>query len=597
MREYYTGDAMWDALREWDGAGPSGGLLTRLAAFLDGQGCRTLWVEHNALDEEYFREFLHFYATTFMEHPPTATRLHFFSAPLSRVRSTLDPVRTGVTRRELDSLGYLGYVVLRPTSPVTVGETLLAAPKELRGAKCYNHCATVFGQTLGGRRLHVASAPFIGQEQTGVCAHSAIWGALKYLHKYRYYPKLSMPDIAILATEHQPDSRFTRPAEGLTTQAMYSVFRQLGFQIFYTDHNEWDNEIYDPLEATYTCVESGLPVLVGLYIIDEETGLVVDGHAVWATGHTSSENLEPRLRKIGPAEDDPKYLSTCEWAAHILIHDDNAGPYVPACITHSPENLISHPELRNYLKMHHRIEYAPYGDHQESPASPYSGKILALSHVFAPLPEEVFVKPPEAKRLALYSVLGEHLDAILDQLDADHAEGHISWPVPGPTREFAAARLDPERYAYRTFLCQSARYAEHAASSASMPSQLKRLYARTLRLPEYVWVTEICNRSVLDAHSSHGSAVVGEVLIDSTDSSVLRAQGSRYHYLAMHIPGLIVFNPSICRNSIWRSNGSQEMKLLPVDDPGTYEAYSKDAETEDPPRSHRKLGPIRHTLL
>ena len=129
-------------------------------------------IEDHVVDEEYFREYLHFYATTFIEHPSTATRLHFFAANEDCVRALLDPLGQGSPDAEE---AYLGYAVLRPTAPPTVGETLLRVPGTLAGQQCYTHCATSFGQTLLGRRLRVPAAPFIGQDQTGVCAHSAIW--------------------------------------------------------------------------------------------------------------------------------------------------------------------------------------------------------------------------------------------------------------------------------------------------------------------------------------------------------------------------------------------------------------------------------------
>ncbi len=586
MWEVFSKATMWSYLEQLDdkafrrdGQIVAPGLLLRIAELLKALDCGTMWVETNALDEEYFREFLHFYATTLLEHPPTVTRLHFFQACEQAVRETLDATSPAVTSDDLKALGYLGYIVVRPTNPRTVGETLLHVPDSLRGEKCFVHCATSFGQTLNGRRLRVPSAPFIGQEQTGVCAHSAIWGAMKYLHKYRYYPKLSMPDIAVMATEGVVESRFTRPAEGLTAAAMYSVFKQSGFQIDLAEFEDWSPDGDSPFEAVYTAVESCLPALVGLEFWSESSQRLVGGHAVWVTGHTcigAPRTTDPA--NLGRDASKLSFLSTAGWVGHLLVHDDNAGPYIPATISSSNKEDSA-------LPPHYELHYDRYSDSAKWDASPHNNVRMVVVDVFAPLPEEVFVKAPDAKRTSMHAILGDHLDAICqDVLDGD---------VPPATAAFLAARNDLKSFAFRTFLCLSARYREHVVTS-TMPDELKSFYAEHLRLPEYVWITEICVASAMGDAGEHVRRVVGEVIVDSTDSEVLLAR-NRPQYLALHVPGTAFLTSGAIAVEPWRSGDPIELVPMVVSAAEPYEPYSGGADPNDSPRSHRKLGPIRRS--
>jgi hypothetical protein len=233
----FRGSQVYAALREWDGQfwaspeGPVPGLLMRVGEYLrtwEPDHGLTMIVEESAVDEEYFREFLDCYAATFWENPPTVRRLHFFAANAPDVLPLLDPAAQAPSPGQLEVLKYLGYLVLRRTHPRTVGEMILQAPRYIGGHRCYVACKTRFGQTVCGRRVGVDAVPCIGQDQTGVCAHSAVWGALKYLHKYRYYPKMSLPELALRAGRLYPSTELTRPAGGLFPEAIYVLLRDLG---------------------------------------------------------------------------------------------------------------------------------------------------------------------------------------------------------------------------------------------------------------------------------------------------------------------------------------------------------------------------------
>jgi hypothetical protein len=536
--------------------------------------------EKNVLDEEYFREFLAFYATTFVEHPPTATRLHFFATEGDLVVERLRTDSGPLSREQEVELGYLGYMVIRPTSPPTVGETLLRVPSQLDGLDCFSHCATMFGQTVNGKRLHVGSVPFIGRNETGVCAQAAIWGACKYLHKYRYYPKVSLPEITAMAGQLVAETRFTRPAGGLTHGAIYSVLRELGFQIHVADVQAGDAEADSALEEAYTAVESGLPAF--LLLKNGKADSLGEAHAVWVAGHNLAWDL-PKSQQVydtlSYARRTIRYLSASRWVPALLVHDDVEGPYVPTTLASGKSSALQFPCYHPYAAGKPPREHSP-------------GYIpnIAVTQVVVPLPEEVFVKPPEAKRMALFAILGGHLLGLREDLECSDA---VDWDTD-TTLAFIQAIDDPARpLAFRTYLCMSARFQEYAVSSHPMCADIKRIYAQKLRMPEYVWVTEISDVNAMISKEGHERRVIGEMLIDSTDAAA-RQTNKAFRYLALHVPGLLVWRQGVMEDEPPAASGDEVQYIYtPIHEDNPYGPYDHNSDADDPPRSHRALGPMR----
>lgn len=617
-------------------------LLDRIACYLQTQKCEIMLEETGVIDEEYFREYLVFYATTHLEHPPTATRLHFFTTDRSKVEHLLDPTAGPISDKELKKIGYLGYLVLRPSCPPTVGECMLKIPDDLRGEKCFTHCATGFGQTLRGRRLRVETAPFISQDQTGMCAQAAIWGACKYLHKYRYYPKVSLPEITEMAGHEMSETLFTRPAEGLTANAMYSVLRQLGFQLYVADVRRLDNT----REAVYTAIESGLPAL--LLLKQGNLDSAAPTHAVWAVGHTcrlTPDSDGPVADETPPEPNTRKHISTSQWVGHFLVHDDQVGPYLPAdlnassssttgtsndddaCVIGENEpptcqaqiesvddrSVAQEKDTDDSFELQHYLTYLPHAHGQQR----HKSDIMVVAQVVAPLPGEVFVRPPDARRVALDILLGKHLRNLTANYSSKYSNGKAESGLPDETMDFVAEMAsNHERYAFRTYLCMSARYQEYAVALANMRPYLKVQYAQRLNLPEYVWVTEILDTELMtEAADGKGKpeeweAVVGELIIDSTDPFALEPEQARgYRYLCLHVPGMFAWREGIgaddeqnrprdepdAYKSLLRADREAVYNVVPVSDDKPRRPFGDNANANDGPRSHRDLGPVRMT--
>jgi len=598
----FDGEAVYAKLQELDGQAiidPTGedtvpGLLMRIGGYLRTQAGKTpltLLIEDNALDEEYFREFLDFYAATFWENPPTVRRLHFFASSRPEVIGLLSPNAQSPADSELRALGYLGYLVLRPTHPSSVGEILLQAPRSTTTEAYCVACRTRFGQTVAGRRLSVEAAPCIGQDQTGVCAHSALWGALKYLHKYRYHPKLSLPEIALRAGRLYPVPGAIRPAGGLQPEAVYVVLRDLGFQVYLqemngeaagpTSHSDDPWQLTAPRVA-HIAAESGLPALLGLSVLPRNIG-----HAVWVTGHTLGPQTNPQVRELNGHQ----LTEVRSPVTRFLVSDDNTGPYTHATVESltlaaHPENEGQHQTSRLFNLRYDPPQGCPPGDPCYSPDT-----LRILTEVLVPLPSEVFLLPNSAIALVRAILAGGHASALAHRL-SQMGEAGASQRIQAALANLETGKLRP-----RMYLCMSDMYREHIARSRLCPD-IRERYVGRFCFPEYVWVTELVDPSLLRQESGVQDAVKGEVILDSTDSLALQPPGDM-RYLCLHLPGFLVYPRALEATSArlpdLRSQSCGELScvLLGDDDSTPYACFTLSAGPCDAPRSHRKLGPVR----
>ena len=538
----------------------------------------TLVIEEKGLDEEYFREFLEFYGCTMWENPSTVERLHFFA----KSRDDLEPLLLGDSRPPPDGgpdpFGYLGYVVLRPTSPPTVGEILLRTPQNTHAEAYHTTCSTGFGQTVMGHRLRVRCAPCIGQDQTGVCAHSALWGALKYLHKYRYYPKLSMPEIALKASQRYPRAS-ARPAGGLIPEEMHAVLREAGFYVHLHDAGPSPKgDLAGAQETIRLGVESGLPVLLIFRVIRQRREL--GRHAVWVCGHTTSRLPSANsTRQVTPVQ----LQAVSDPMGRILANDDNYGPYLPVTI-----ELGTFADEQGNQQTLANLRYDGYA---HAPPPDESESLRVLEHVMIPLPEEVYLRPVELLPLVREILTGKRLGVLAEQSERQGAPPEVVHRL----REFQE-KMDSGKIHPRTYLSMSDRFREYCAGN-SMCRELKHRYAASFALPEYVWVTELVDLALQDnQQEASARCVVGELILDSTDS-IGASTRIGFRYLALHVPGLLDYCPVIEATDgtpadLRAANAGKVTFLsLPFDTP--YEQFTLNTDPNDPARSFRSLSPIR----
>jgi hypothetical protein len=421
--------------------------LRRCIEVARSNGAHTVVVETRYLDLDYRSEYSAYYSRQFGDIPDSAHRLHFFQKKL--------------TARSLWRLGresgYLGYVVIRPSSMGPVSRALLRPPPELEAAvrTSVSERVNFFGQYLEVRGFAQQDA------QLGACAHAAAWMCHFTAYLRGDVARKTKADFSLKADVSLDPSRGL-PTGGLTVTQLSDLFRTFELPaMFYSVGElpspglpwqppdplppttpgvvggEWDHRIV-PVSCRY--LNSGNPVLVGTY-----------NHAFILCGYRRTNQPQ-------------------EGWIEFVRHDDQEGPY----------RVVG-----NVLDDIDAVTGKVYGPWR-------------TMHV--PVPEKLWLAPEPAERKG-----GEYL-FVASQRIANAWPGTPPFPVLSEL--VASNRLALHTYAIRSNDFKS------SLAARQLPTRIRREYCLA-RLPRYVWVVEAIDRQLRQAGQP---CVVGEAILDATSS-------------------------------------------------------------------------------
>lgn len=244
-------------------------------------------LEYRYIDADWRSEHASFYGGTFRRYPSVAHRLHFFAKSIPATALTSDGPGN------FTSLGYLGYVVLRPVPAAPVGRTFLAPPASVRDALT---CISDDTVNLLGEELHVQGTAFVAQDAMLLrCAHATLWTTAYHHHRAFGSQRILPADITHAAPGEMQPAR-TVPSAGLTLFQMTAASEALGMPpVVYDVRSEPSGETLPRLACRY--LNSGLPVIVA-----------APGHAFTLIGYRRDNSAEQERLLF-------------------LRHDDEAGPY------------------------------------------------------------------------------------------------------------------------------------------------------------------------------------------------------------------------------------------------------------------------------
>lgn len=266
---------------------------------------KTVVIETRYLDLDYRSEFSSFFSKTFGEIPDTAHRLHFFKGTVGANQLAALPEETRV--------GYLGYVVIRPSPLGRVGRSVLVPPPE---SSDFVQTRVVDRVNLFGQILRVFGVPFAQQDtQFGRCAHVAAWVCHYTAWLRGDVTRRPMADFSLLADPNVAEGR-PLPSQGLTGLQLSNLMREFALPpIVYRmgslpesgqepavpphDDDE-DPGTWDTRAIAILCrfLNSGYPVLVGTH-----------DHAFVVIGYKREKREgKPWIR--------------------FIRHDDQKGPYL-----------------------------------------------------------------------------------------------------------------------------------------------------------------------------------------------------------------------------------------------------------------------------
>jgi hypothetical protein len=300
--------------------------LDYIEEYVRNLGCRSLLIEEHYVDRDYIEDHSLFYSRSFFDYPNACRRLHFFSAAIDDVRTSLkeledlcgsvDPPARPPRWAEFSRDTYIGFVAIKPLEGSPVGRTVLrclAPATEDGSGDNRNYSGTRrYPVHLGAVELDVTGLPF-QQQDVGVsaCATTALWAAL---HKLRDFEEIGSPtpaQITTLATQYSlPFGRPMPSDEGLSLDQMCQALQALKVAPSLLSADSL------PLAVAYiySALRSGFaPVLILQDEQDEYTW-----HAVTAVGFRQSRSPAPMPGEAYDLSGDVRAL---------YVHDDRIGPY------------------------------------------------------------------------------------------------------------------------------------------------------------------------------------------------------------------------------------------------------------------------------
>lgn len=457
-------------------------------------------IEDPYIDQDYSADYLNFYGSAFREYPRHTKRIHFFSEDVSALAA-----KEQVEQNEfLSSVGYLGFVVVRPIAQGPIGRSVLKFPV-LPGLAVRFAARAKFKGHLLGAELEIQGAPFIQQDQRlGACAQAAIWMADRPVHeRHRRTPWYSIAEITRFATT-PTDTDLSRSlpsgSEGLNPVHIIRAFRAMGhqplFDLFMTERGGADgkpmvvaNGLAAPEVVRY--LDSGLPVVIALAEL---------GHAMTAVGYVET--------KGGPCREAKTYDA---FIRALIVHDDQRGPYRLMPLTQA--DIPSLP--RDRLLMN-------------------EGEVMTVekcvTHMFVPLPPRVFLR---ADRVDIVSrdYLKHFVDKTGPQILDRVTSRFGSDAAPAVTAFYEMVKA--QTLIQRTYLTTAGRYRRHLAKSELDDEIKAELLQRTL--PHFVYVTELFAPDGDGIVSDEARKIIGHVVLNAISSTDPDSD-----LLMAHLPHVVV---------------------------------------------------------
>jgi hypothetical protein len=239
------------------------------------------------------------------------SRVHFFTEDIGGVLEFFEG-------QEKFTGTYLGYSIVRPVPDRCIGRTVIdPARLGIDFGESLFCLRTSFNVHCYGVDLPLKGYPYMAQDNEAmVCAHSALWGACRYLsERYTMYPEVHPFDLVKMTGKEQGR---TFPRRGMVYSDYSSILTDFGtFPVIIrtkVDPVKEDEPRKEEFRNLCTYVESGFPVMVSVY--NPKNGM---GHAVAAIGHTTDYSLGK--------PDTEGLIDHTEFFKQLVVVDDNVFPY------------------------------------------------------------------------------------------------------------------------------------------------------------------------------------------------------------------------------------------------------------------------------
>ncbi len=487
---------------------------------LEQNGCTDVIIEKDYINKDYLDEFSFFYSTTFKTYGRFCTRLHFFKGNLIKsfgISGGSGKIEdfTMVDRNTLQN-AYLGFIVIRPIEKNKLGRTIIQ-PYIKNDNEEFVLSQTSCEVNLHGINLTAKGMPFIQQDtQAGVCASASQWMLVRYAHEKFGFKQYTLPSITALANRFLNVSRPFPATKGLNICQIVSSLIQMDFApIVYDRVPGFSGAKLEELkEIVYHYLESELPVIL----------IINASHVCLVIGH----DFRPQIK--------PRKTSKCikknlDYIHHLIVHDDELGPYLRMPIEDSNvknANFFDTEDLTLF-----RTSYT----------TPYSFSQNVTS-VIVPSFKKIYIESVIVENYVQNILTGQNpLFIQLKQFIKDET--------------FLPSLLE-NQIIIRTFFIKSNDYKEKVVKTGALSPQIRQLYLN-MKMPRFIWVTEISSPNYLLSPNKYERKIIGEIICDSTTSPDLP-----HIFLSIHLPGVLL---------IRYPNPDNEVKFYEIENDKPYRSY------------------------
>lgn len=471
--------------------------LSRVFQLVARQNCKTVLVEEDYFDEEYTEEYNVFYSKLFHKYPGETKRLHFFAS------SNINEANLKENQHS-----YLGFCTIRNLPTRRVLSAVIKPIEDTRKPKesfliCkYNCKVDITLQYDNGKEanheLYVKGFPFIQQDgHVSRCAHAALAVVDSFFAGKGDFNRnsYSMTCIGKLASycEKAPNNSLSK---GLSPLQIELALRKMGYNpLIY----QYGNVIAEckkvlPEKIVHYYLESEIPIIIGF---PTEKGK----HAITIIGHSFDPHDWWQLAEksyYGIADSHTYYSSSC-WIPSFIIQDDNMGPYLNMSKSFLQKKSKDHLLIIVPLP----IDVNLTGQNAEQYSFSFLTKLFSAKYMAL----------PSFKKL---------IDKIKSNKDTKNLYRELE------------KSLKADRLIIRTYLVDSKKF------KGTLSEHLGEIY-NDLKMPKYVWVTEISTPELMSK-----SMRLGEMIIDSTSPP-------KFHpnLLAVHLPGFTMLRNPEDNKPIW----------------------------------------------
>jgi len=434
----------------------------------------TAVIESDYLDIDYSSSFFLQQGRSFTPLSRRTKRIHFFSSRVSKRHIAEESPEV------INCKSYLGYIVIRPILPPTIGRTFIRPPESIDGYRAFCPTEVEVPVDLCGIKLKVKACPYISQDQLVMaCATASLWMANNSLApKVTGVRQCTTSEITALALSLGEPYGPALGSRGLRLDEEEKAFCGIGYDPKLYEYPQKKHLV----EVCYTHVEGGIPPVLNVYFPPQEIeGINIEGlHVFTVVGHlmdTQCRRQEPIYKNIYGAS---------EFVPAFIINDDQNGIYLRA-------DVFSAGKKQKPLRAGLHIWIG-------------NKKITGYCHsLLIPFPPRVWLPGTHATRLAAYWLAYFQSQSIL------------------PAKPLVV----------RTFLARSNVFKELLVEQLDIP-QLKAIY-RSLPLPRYIWVAEYGYLDDWIGTDCDSLVKQGEFIFDATLPPAVKAE-----WLTMHWQGAIL---------------------------------------------------------